>query len=408
MASFGGVDLGADGAGVFELISESDDENFMCRLADGSVAVIPPNSRYVVVRQCPGVDFAATHTKAREAANQALDLYFGQGGRPVLIAHKDSPYVVCWNSPTGYTLRIVGRNQVSSRLRAKAVAYGSDGKVVEQSPPPKVWQESLRYYRVSESATDLYDSFRNLYLAIEALLSHVVPPQARSDGRAEGDGDWLERALRDVCCKVDLTPYAPASPKAPWNAIHQELYANLRTAIFHAKTGRATWAPQDWSSRVVIVEARLRYARMFRALAAAYLDASYTSGGLFRAFWEGLWEANLSGHEVFVSSDPTMIYEESRGEYQLAPAGGAFTKLHTVAADDMTADWCRGVEGVAAASTIHEALGEVRRFGTLHDGELAIVESLRAPLVVEDIGELQVVLLIEGRNYGAPRQDFES
>ena len=79
----------------------------------------------------------------------------------------------------------------------------------------KVWHESSRYYRVSESSTDLYDSFRNLYLAIEALLSDVVPPTTKPNGNLEGDSEWLERALRLVGQTVDLSLCAPQSPKAP-------------------------------------------------------------------------------------------------------------------------------------------------------------------------------------------------
>ncbi len=136
--------------------------------------------------------------------------------------------MVGWISPAGQTLQIVGRNQVSSRLRAKGEVRDADGNlVVQPPPPPKVWHESLRYYRVSESSTDLFDSFRNLYLAIESLLSHVVPPTTKPNGNPEGDGDWLERALRVVGRTVDLSLYAPPSRKAPHNAIHHELYGTF-------------------------------------------------------------------------------------------------------------------------------------------------------------------------------------
>ena len=409
MASFGGVDLGSGGAAVFEVTSNSDDEEFVYPLPDGSVAVIPAASRYIVVRQCPGATFDEVHENAREAANRAIDVYFGQGGRPLVVAHKDSTYMVGWISSAGQTLRIVGRNQLSMRFRAHGEVRDADGNlVVQPAPPPKVWHESSRCYRVSESSTDLYDSFRNLYLAIEALLSDVVPPTTKPNGNLEGDSEWLERALRFVGQTVDLSLYAPQSPKAPHNAIHDELYANLRTAIFHAKTGRATWTPQDWSSREMIVAARLRYARMFRALASEYLDIGYPAGGFTMAFWQSTWEAMLGDQEVFVSNDPTKIENEPTGDYQLAPAGGDFLKLPTVPADDMAADWRRGVLGIEAASTVHQSLGEVRRFGTLRGGEPAMIESLHAPLVVDGLVELQVVLLVEGRNYGQPRQDFES
>jgi hypothetical protein len=409
MATFGGIDLGAGGAAVFELTTDSDDEESLLPLPDGSEVFIPANSRFLVVRECPGTTFDEVHSIAHESANRAIDIHFGLGGRPLVLGKKDSTYIVGWIAPAGRTMRIVGRTQLHARFRARGEVRDADGNLImDPPPPPKVWHQSLRYYRVSESATDLYDSFRNVYLAIESLCSDVVAPELRSNGCPEGDSEWLRRALRVVGQTVDLSPYAPESSKAPHNAIHTELYGNLRTAIFHGKTGRATWAPQDWASRGMIVAARARYARLFRALACEYLDIQYPGGGFAKAFWEDSWEEQLRSHEVFVSNDPTKIEDEPKGEYELAPAGGDFLRLPTSPADDMAADWRRGVCGREVASTIHLELGEIRRFGTLRNSEPALVESLHAPLVVDDLDELQVVLLVEGRNYGQPRQDFES
>lgn len=42
---FGGVDLGTGGAAVFEVTSQSDDEEFIYPLPDGSVVVIPATIR---------------------------------------------------------------------------------------------------------------------------------------------------------------------------------------------------------------------------------------------------------------------------------------------------------------------------------------------------------------------------
>jgi hypothetical protein len=262
MASFGGVELGRGGGGAFELVSESDDEEFVYQLPNGTEVVIPPSSKYLVARHCPGADFDQVHHASWEAANRTIDIYFGQGGRPLVMAHKESTFLVWWPSSVGATVRIVAQIVVTTRTRGTATARDAAGNIVEQPPaPPKVWNESLRYYRVSESSSDLYDSFRNLYLALEALLSKAVPPELKANGRPEGDSEWLRRALGEVGQDFDFTPYAPTSTKAAHNAIHEELYENLRTAIFHAKDGRDRWVPQDWGSRAAIVEARTRYAR---------------------------------------------------------------------------------------------------------------------------------------------------
>ncbi|KRF22922.1 hypothetical protein [Phycicoccus sp. Soil802] len=409
MASFGAVDLGTGGAGVFELTSESDDVEFVHKASDGTVVVIPPSEKFIVVQECPGEDFDEVNRNALAAANRAIDIHFGQGGRPLALAHLSSPFIVCWKAPVGRILRIVGRLHMNLRIRATAVVRDTEGNIVTQPPaPPKVWHESLRYYRLSEAATDLFDSFRNLYLAIESLLSGEVPPAEGPRGRPEGDSAWLARALRKVAEDVDLSPFAPSSAKAAHNAIHEDLYVNLRTAMFHAKLGRETWTPQDWSSRSPIVAARIRYARMFRALAAQYLDVPYPSSGFFSAYWAETIEQQLLAYTVFVSNDPTLVSDEPTGEYQLSPAGGRHITLPSSLAEDVSQVWTRGIVGVERGTSVVGAIGEVRRFGTVRGDALAMVENLREPLRLDGIEELQVVLLVEGRNYGQSRRDFET
>lgn len=410
MATFGGTDLGEGGGGVFELASESDDEMFTYGLPDGTEVVIPASSKYVVVRHCPGADFGSVQHTAREAANRAIDVYFGQGGRPLVMAHRQSTFVVWWPSDGKLTARIVSSTVSTSRLCATVTIRDGDGNVVTRPPaPPKAWHESLRYYRVSESTRDLYDSFRNVYLALEALLSTVVPTKLKTNGKPEGDKEWLQRALRDVGQHVDLSPYAPSSGRAANNAIHDELYTKLRTAIFHAKSGRNTWVPQDWQSRSTIVEARARYARLFRGLAAKYLDITYPFGGITRAFWEDIQEGVFSRQQVYVSNDITRVVEgQPQDDNAIAPAGGAVLVMATTPASDIAADWLRGIMGVESGSTVHSTVGEVRRYGSLHDGQLVVVGSLEAPLIVNNLHALEVVILMEGRTYGEPLKDFES
>lgn len=50
----------------------------------------------------------------------------------------------------------------------------------------------------------------------------------------------------------------------------------------------------------------------------------------------------------------------------------------------------------------------IRRFGTLRDGELAIIENLAGLLDVAGVQVVDVVLLMANRNHGAPRLDFDT
>jgi hypothetical protein len=63
---------------------------------------------------------------------------------------------------------------------------------------------------------------RFLYLAVESLLSTVVPMRLNAVGRpAEREGEWLRRALTQIhAATVDLVNYAVAGVANPVDAVY--------------------------------------------------------------------------------------------------------------------------------------------------------------------------------------------
>ena len=57
----------------------------------------------------------------------------------------------------------------------------------------------------------------------------------------------------------------------------------------------------------------VQYARLFRALAAEYLDMCNPAGGFAKGFWKSTWEGLLAQDDVFVSNDPTKVEDEAPG-----------------------------------------------------------------------------------------------
>ena len=175
MAKFGDVDLELErgGGAVFELSGVSDDVDFTYQLPVRGDVVLPANLAVAVVRGVDLSNFLHGRALAREAANLALDFAVTTGATPVFLDHHQQPEVVWWNDASGRTLRIVSVTNLTMKFRATAEVRDAAGNLVPpiESPRP-AWTECLRFYRTSEASTDLFpDSFRNLYLAIELLLS---------------------------------------------------------------------------------------------------------------------------------------------------------------------------------------------------------------------------------------------
>ena len=248
---------------MFEVPSGNGDSDFIYPFGDGSAVVLPANAHVAIVR---GVDITGYEdgvALAREIANRALDMSLTKGAPPAFLDHHKQPEVLWWHEAGTTKLRVLSTTGLTMKMTVTGVVTDANGQIVHQLLPPETpWHESMRYYRVSEATNDLFDSFRNLYLAIESLLSTANPPVIDSAGRPEREGDWLRSALHEAHTRLDLSSFAPASRKSASNAIFHDLYGGLRTAIFHAKQATRTWLPQEWRDRGTIIEARQRYARL--------------------------------------------------------------------------------------------------------------------------------------------------
>ncbi len=72
----------------------------------------------------------------------------------------------------------------------------ADGNLVPPVPtPPLAWHESLRYFRLSQTTDDLFDAYRNAYLALESILSSIAPQRTDAAGKVnEGESGYLKLA----------------------------------------------------------------------------------------------------------------------------------------------------------------------------------------------------------------------
>ena len=100
------------------------------------------------------------------------------------------------------------------------------------SAAARVRDESFTYFRLAQLTDELFDAFRNIYLAIEAILSSIVPPNPN-----EGENKWLKRALLAVHPQlVDLASFAPAGGLIRWlrsilSCAMREMRCSMQRAI---------------------------------------------------------------------------------------------------------------------------------------------------------------------------------
>lgn len=108
-------------------------------------------------------------------AQQGLDLLAmqGRGAAVTPLAHERC---VVWARAEGVVrLRVTMLERLGSMITVRAEVRDSEGRLVEQPPPPPArWAPAMRYFRLAQAAQDVVDAYRNMFLALEALLSQEV------------------------------------------------------------------------------------------------------------------------------------------------------------------------------------------------------------------------------------------
>jgi hypothetical protein len=165
-------------------------------------------------------------------------------------------------------------------MSATFTVSGPHGKVIHSAPePPLSWHESLRYFRLAQVTDDLYESFRNGYLAFESIASIRFPPLPPKPGskRGEPEGLWLRRALHSIDSQCPLRhAFAPSTPD-PVSEFIDEAYANVRCKLFHAKS-ISLILPRSTANRESVRKARTKVIAVVQMLVNAWLHGQSGPG----------------------------------------------------------------------------------------------------------------------------------
>lgn len=191
---------------------------------------------------------------------------------------------------------------------------GSGKEIKPPSPPEPIWNESFRYYRLSQSSTDLFEAYRNLFLAFEALLNNICPKNRR-----EGEAVWLKRSLEVVNSRISLSHFTLTGSEDPVEYIINSQYRDIRCKLQHAKFPLAT-LPHSHLSLTDVKQAYGELVRIWRQIAGTYFNIP-TGGGVFTyaGFEIMMSNAFQEGVTIYYTPDNSQPREE---DTEVSPQGG--------------------------------------------------------------------------------------
>jgi len=265
--------------------------------------------------------------------------------------------------------------------------------------PEPVWHPSFRFFRLAQVSEEVFDAYRNLYLALESILSTASPHKP-----GEREKDWIGRALREAEAKgMNLAAFAAPGAVDPADSIRQELYSDTRTATFHAKVGAPTLLPLDAVDRRAVLASLSRLAGLYLDLVQRTLGVRRPSGGMFRPGFDMLIGNIVEELQIHVTDDPIPM---QKTDTVINPGGGLVKPLATRAAPELDQAFLRNCIGEAPVEELRELTHVARVVATTADGSLISGGQLEGRLTLGGFDRFQAAMGIRGVNVRPPRSFY--
>lgn len=357
---------------------------------------IRKQSRCVVARGGTESSYEEARNTALSMAQKGLDFFSITGVSDRAVVDAENEHLCWWIEPAGVVLRYV--NQLILRFSMSSIVTVTDAAgnpLPAATLQPKLWNESYRYFRLSQVTDDLFDAYRNLFLALESLLSTVTPVQALGPSKKgiqqyERDGDWLKRAFEEVERRglITLADFAAPGVADPREDIIRDFFETNRTALFHAKQTRATLLPHDASQRTSVTESLVRLSRVYIELAQNYFQLNR---GASVVSDYALQQMPVSRYTVSVSDDETPL---ALSESSIYREGRRLVTLVTREAVELNAPYLRNVLGILPTAQTAGLNGISRTFLADTDGKIRCFDALVDKLTLDGTERFEVLFRV--------------
>lgn len=389
----------AEAAGVaFSLFSPATSDALLS--VEGGEIEVREGQRDVVVRFANAQDASTAFTQGHSLAQQGLDLLSVLGKQDAVIHDAEDEHVLWWTEQDGLVLRLVSTTVLKLAVNpVTVVVRDKEGNVVPPKPVEPRHHIAFRYYRLAQTTDDLFDAYRNMYLAFELLLSSQYPIS-----KGEKEIVWLHRALSAATTTIKLEGLGVRQGNDLVESVLDVVYRDARLPLFHAKEGRDYFAPQDLvSNRVVVSHALSVLTQLVLRMAEKWYNSRRMGGGVFLAWVYKNTRAQLADCSVCVSSydgpfDP--------GERDLShPRFQTAVKLASRLAPELE----RGREPAVFAAVNGIELSSVqpiRRIEVVTSTYPYMAQMLESELECGGVARFEVLIHMRGMNLNQPRSLF--
>ncbi len=402
MGTLGGVELlpeaGAYDSGLACALDKPPEEVHTLEHA-GSFLQTNPQSHYVTC----SFSGARSHEQACSLGigllQEGLDLLSIQGKADLLTRDTRDEYFAWWTEDSTKWIVIVATVTMTVTLGTPTLTVmDSAGKIV---PPPAAkptkYSLAFRFFRMSRASKDLYDSYRNMYLAFELLLS------ARCPKLRERESDWLKSSLHAAERELHLGRLVPKSATDAVSWIVDRLYNSSRLPLFHAKAQRPFAAPGTASiAQEELVESLDLATRIVLRMAEAWCDNRHAGGWFNTTLLRDQMQSVFSTSEFHVSDSRIAPTRKDDLNHPRFLSGVNFPAL---VSEQFAGTARESVYGQVSAASL-ATLGAVGTIDVVSTKGPLMGHMIEAPLSMEGFDWLETRLFLRFSNAGQPKTIF--
>lgn len=281
---------------------------------------VKENHQVIVARSMEVVPIEQILSDGYSHCQKFLDLLTIFHHNAIMIKNPGTDFVALFDQAGRCILRESSNADLGVATSATLTIYDKNGKIKENPPEPKPqWIPAFRYYRLSQSSSDLYEAYRNLFLSFESLLYGICPVNS-----GEKENQWLIRALTEVMKKVPLQSHVPPNTTDPVRCIVGTQYEHIRCKMFHSKD-RGYILPYEDLDPKSVSEAYQNLIRLWREIVGKCYNISIGGGGVtYQGFKVWMDAFAAPGFSMYITDDSTPFLPEdtsiSPQNHQVYPA----------------------------------------------------------------------------------------
>lgn len=273
-----------------------------------------PDTPYVVCQFDRAKSHLEAFAKGSLLLQEALDLLSITGQGDLATREAQDEYLVWWTDSESRYLAVVTTFTLSSELgHVQLTASDPDGNASPPNVAIPTHHLGFRFYRLSQVSDDLFDAYRNMYLAFESLLSSRFPKKQPGQ-----EITWLETSLANACTDLALRKLAPPAAEDPAKYILDVIYKNARLPLFHAKDGRAYFAPDRPKDRTAVSEALGLLTPIVIRMAETWFKARRIGGWINPKLIEDGYKAGFGEAHFVFTDNPNFSLRDSLESLSIA------------------------------------------------------------------------------------------